>query len=132
MKMPAAVVVIMALPALVAADVNRLKPSPESDRPDALIWKARRTELSLRAVPVGLPVWAGPCAPLVSRSSKSELRYQCSVPQHVTRCQCDPDRPDRTGMPVLWPHFPCTDEQRTTADEQRRELTRVRGKHPAN
>ncbi|GEM_PF-2136158 len=132
MKMLVAVVVILALPVVVAADINRLRLSPDLERSDALIWKARRTELSLRAVPIGLSVWVGPSAPLVSRSSKSELRCQCSVPPHVTRCQCDPDRPDRTVMPVLWPHSPRTDERKTAAKERRQKQAQVQDEHRVN
>ncbi len=118
MRKLAAVVVLLALPALVAADINRLKLSPDLDRADALPWNARRTEPNLMAWSVGLPVWAGPSVPLVSRFSKSEFRCPCTVPQHVVRCQCNPGRPDRTGVPVFRPHSARTRDDKTTAKEQ--------------
>jgi hypothetical protein len=132
MRMLAAVVVILALPALVMADINRLKLSPDLDPPDALPWSARRTEPSLRAVPVGMPVWVAPSVPLVPRCCKNEVPGPCTAPQYVTRCQCKPDIADRAVAPILWPHSPRTDERNTLTKEQRLAKGCVQDSQPVN
>jgi hypothetical protein len=130
MRMLAAVALILALPALAAADINRLRLSPDPDRPDALLWNARRTQLS--PAPVGLPAWAGPSMPLVPNCRKSQIAGPCTVPEYVTRCQREPGCPNRASAPMLWPKAPRTDEQKTATEELRVARGWVQNSRPAN
>lgn len=118
MRKLAAVALILALPALVAADINRLKPSPDLDRPDALPWNMRTRRPELRVAYPAQPSWASISRPNPVRS-KSVGPCHATAPQHVTRCLPQPDCRNDGNIPVLWPHAPRVDEQKTVAMEPR-------------
>ncbi len=118
MKKLAAVALVLALPALVAADINRFDPDRDLERADAVLWRVQRPEPGLTATTPVLPVWKGAGIPLVA-GCQSRVACPSTVPQHVTRCLSSPDCRNNVSAPVLWPHAPRVDEARTTAEERR-------------
>jgi len=127
----AAVVLILALPALVTADINRLKLSPDLEKPDALAWIARRPEPGLTAMLPLLPVWEGGGAP-VAADRESPIACPGAAPEHVARYLSQPDCRTHVNAPALWLHAPRTDEQKTVAKEPAPEQVQIQDKHPAN
>ena len=127
----AMIVLILALPALVAADIDRLRPSPDFERPDALAWNTRTHEPELPMKPPVPPAWQGACASGPTGPGRSQIQRLVPVPEHVALCQSQPDCRSHVNAPALWPHAPRTDEQKTTDKERRQKQARTRNKHPA-
>ena len=128
----AAVALILALPALVTADINRLRPRMDAERPDAVCVNARRPEPQLAVMSPLLPVWDEACVSAAAGPGRTEMQCPASVPEHLTRRQSQPDCRNHVNAPVLWPHAPRTDEQRTVTNELRSEQARLQDRHPTN
>jgi hypothetical protein len=124
------VALILGLPALVAADINRFNPRRDLERPDALRWNMRTQRPELNVAPSALPAWVSICRPNPAAHCKSQT--PCPVPQHLCRCLSQPDCLSHASAPVLWPHSPRADEQRTADKEPRPKQAQVQDKHPAN
>ena len=126
-----AVVLILALPDLVTADINRLKLNPDLEKPDALAWIVRRPEPRLTTMHAPLPVWESAGVP-VTADRESPIACPSTAPEHVARCLSQPDCRNHVNAPALWLHAPRTDEQKTVAKEPAPEQVQVQDKHPAN
>ncbi len=126
-----AVALILALPALVAADINRFNPTRDLERPDALPRSVQRPEPGLAVMVPVLPVWQGAGTPLAT-GCQSRVACPSTVPQHVARCLSGPDCHNKASSPVLWPHAPRADEQKTAAKEPRQEQAQVPNNQLAN
>jgi len=120
-----AVLLILAFPVLVAADINRLSLHPDLERPDALFWSVRRPEPGLTTIAPVLPTWEGACTPSATGSGQSRAACPAVAPQHVTRCLPQPDCRNDGNAPTLWPYAPRTDEQKTAAEEPRLKQAQV-------
>lgn len=131
MRKLAAVAIMLALPALVAADINRFNPDRDLERPDAVLWRVQRPEPGLTAMTPVLPVWKGAGVPLVN-VCQSRVACPSAAPQHVTRCLPSPDCRNNVSAPVLWPHAPRVDEVKTTAEERRLDRALAPDGKPAN
>jgi len=126
----AAIVLILALPALVLADINRLRPSPDLERPDALPWNMRMQRPELAVVPSALPAWASTYMSSPAERSSNRVPCPCPASQHLSLCLSQPDCLNHANAPILWPHAPRADEQKTAAKEPRPK--QVQDKHRAN
>ncbi len=128
MNKQAAFVLVLALPGLVMADYYRFRPSPDINPPDALRWDMRAHRPELTAVPSRPPSWASVVTPGCSRSG-----FACkqSVPQYQVRCQSQPECQSHVNTPILWPHSPRADEQKTVLVEQRLKEATVQSRTPA-
>ena len=120
----ATIALILALPALVAADINRFNPDRDLERPDAVLWRVQRPEPGLTAITPVLPAWKGVGMPLVT-GCQSRVACPSTVPQHVTRCLPSPDCRNEVSAPILWPHAPRVDERKTVAMEPRPERDQI-------
>ena len=128
----AAIVLILALPALVAADINRVRLGPGPEQPDALRWNMRMQRPELTVVPSVQPAWASICTPNPTERSSYRVPCPCPAAQHLGLCLSQPDCLNHANAPILWPHAPRADEQKTAAKEPRPEQAQVQYKHSAN
>ena len=128
----AAFALILALPGLATADFYRLRPSPDIVQPDALPWNMRIQRPEPMVLHKALPSWANNCT--VSPAERSSNRVPCPCPasQHLSLCLSQPDCLNHANAPILWPHAPRADEQKTAAKEPRPEQAQVQDKHSAN
>jgi hypothetical protein len=125
-------VLMLAFPALVAADINRLSASPGLERPDAITRVLRTQEPGLNLMPTTRPAWETAFGP--PKPSCGEVRTPCpgTALVHLTRRDAQPDCRSAANGPVLWPHEPRADEQKTVLAEQRIKQTRAGNSKPAN
>lgn len=128
----AAVAAILTLPTLLVADINRFNPSRDLERPDAVIRRMQGQESGQTALSVRLSVWEGVCKPIDAGRRPSQMPCPPSVPPYLTRCQPQPDCSIHANAPVLWPHAPRVDEQKTAAKEPRTEQAQVPNNQPVN
>ena len=128
----AAVAVMLATPALLMADINRLNPSRDLERPDAMIRRMQGQESGLTAMSVPLPVWEGVGKPIDPGRRPSQVPCPPSVSPYLTRCRPQPDCPIHAKAPVLWPHAPRTEERKTAAVEQRLVQDQTQGTQPTD
>jgi hypothetical protein len=59
-----------------------------------------------------------------SLSQRSSNRIPCRGSEYLSRCLSQPDCASHVNVPVLWPHAPRADEQKTAARERRVEEAR--------
>ena len=123
---------IVALPGLVTADFYRLRPSPDTAQPDALPWNTRIQRPEPTAVHSALPSWARITSSDPAGLFRSRAACPGVVPQHLGRCLSQPDCRRSVHVPILWPHSPRADEQKTAAEEMRTVQVQVEDKHTAN
>jgi len=121
---------IVALPGLVTADIYRFRPSPDIARPDVLPWDMRIQKPEPIAMRSALPSWANTCT--AGPAERSSNRLPCPSSQHLSLCLSQPDCLNHANLPILWPHAPRVDEQKTVAKEPRPEQAQIQDKHPAN
>ncbi len=126
-----AVLLILSLPALVTADVNRLRPSRGLEEPDALCWNMQTHRPEPTAVPLVMPSWASIRMSNPTVTSRSSIQCPTSAPQHVTRRLSQPECASYVKAPVLWPHAPRADEQKTADREPRPKQTQAQDRQPA-
>jgi len=127
-----AVLLILALPALVTADVNRFRPSRGLEEPDALCWNMRTHRPERTVVTSVLPAWASICAPSPAERSSNQVTCPGPGSQYLSRRLSQPECANYVKMPVLWPHAPRADEQKTAAGEPRPKKAQAQDKQPAN
>ena len=132
MRKALSVVLILAFPALVAADINRLNPNPDLERPDARTWQLRPHESGLVLPSSPLPVWKGAFAPVTPGCGTGRVACPSSLPGHVAKRTVQPDNRTPVLAPILWPHSPRADEVRTVAREPRPGQARRGDTQPAN
>lgn len=128
----AAFALILALPGLATADFYRLKPSPDIAQPDALPWNMRIQRPEPIALHSALPSWANTSTASPAERSSNRVPCACPASQHLSLCLSQPDCLKHANVPILWPHAPRVDEQKTVAKEPRPERAQVQDKHPAN
>jgi len=126
------VILILVLPALVAAAVNRLQTSPGLERPDDLTWNMQRHEPGPVVMRQSPSAWDGVCLLRATGCCRSGVACLGPACQQVTRLQLQPDRREEANAPVLWPHAPRMDEQETVARELRAERVPAQGPQPAD
>jgi len=128
----AALALILALPGLVTADFHRFRPSPDTAQPDALPWNMRIQRPEPVAMRWALPSWANTYTASPAEGSSSRVPGPCPASQHLSLCLSQPDCLNHANVPILWPHAPRVDEQKTVAKEPHPERVQVQDKHPAN
>jgi hypothetical protein len=121
-----AVALILVLPGLVAADINRLRPSPDLEQPDALPWNTRTHRPELTLVPSVSPAEASICMSDLAERNSNRIPCPCPASQVLSRCLSQPDCLNHANMPILLPHAPRADEQRTSEKELRLVRTQER------
>ena len=126
------VVLIMALPVLVTADINRLDANLDLERPDTRTWCLRTQQPEFVPMSATLPVWEGVFIPGAAGRSQGRTPCPSAAPEHVTRRLAQPDCRNTTIRPALWPFAPRADEKKTAAREPRPERTRIPAAEPAN
>ena len=127
MTKPAAFVLMLALPGLVAADFYRLRPSSVIDPPDALTWNTRMQRPEPAAVHSDLLSLASFTASIQPSSCRSRVACPGVAPHYLGRCLSQPECRSHVNAPILWLHTPRVDEQRTSEKEPR--LSEVRERH---
>jgi hypothetical protein len=120
----AAVLLVLALPGLVAADIDRLRLSPASEQPDALPWDIRTRRPVVAVAPSVLPAWAS-----ISRSDPCErgnnkVPCPCPAAQRLNSCFSQPECRAKVSAPILWLHSPRSDERKTLQEERVRASVR--------
>jgi hypothetical protein len=132
MRRIAAVAVILSIPALLTADINRFNPDRDLERPDALPRSVQRPDPGLTAMSIPLPVWEGVGKSIDAGRRPSQLPCPPSVPPYLTRCRPQPDCSGHANAPALWPHTPRVDERKTSDRERLLLKGRVQDSQPAN
>jgi hypothetical protein len=127
-----AALLILALPALVTADINRSSLKPDRERPDALPWSVRRPQFGLTTIAPVPPAWNGACPSSATGSDRIQAACPAVTPQHVSRCLAQPDCRNDGNAPVLWPYAPRAHEERTSEKEQLLLKGRYQGSQLAN
>ena len=130
MKLTAVVLMLM-LPGLVAADINRLPLGRALEQSDALLRTTPILQQGMTITPSILPMWAGPSVPVTCGCSRSRVACPASAPQHVTRCLQSPDCRETASAPILWPQAPRVEERKTAAKELSQERPRAQESQPA-
>jgi hypothetical protein len=114
----AAVLLALALPGLVAADMNRLRLSPDPAQPDALTWDMRTRRRVVAVAPSVLPAWASVSRPDPYERGNNRVSCPCPAAQRLSSCFEQPECRRRTSAPMLWPYSPRSDERKTRQEEQ--------------
>jgi hypothetical protein len=127
MKKLAAAALIIALTGLVAADINRLRLSPDLEQRDALPWNMRTHRPELTPVPSVGPAQASTRVSNLAERSSNRMPCQCPAAQRLSTCFSQPDCRAKASVPILWPHAPHADEQKTSEKELRLVKTQERG-----
>jgi hypothetical protein len=128
----AAFALILALPGLATADFYRLRPSPDIVQPDALPWNMRIQRPEPMAVHNALPSSANNYTVSPAERSSNRVPSPCPAAQHLGLCLSQPDCLSHASAPVLWPHAPRADEQKTADKEPRPKQAQVPDNQPAN